>query len=151
MSCIRFNTPAQREAMRRAAPVMVDVDGAPAPAPQSSPPVTPAKIARLRLLATDPVAKIRESAASSPHSPADLLTRLSRDADAGVRSCVARNERTPRPVLRELSRDGSDTVRAWVAVHRLVPDDVMPQLAADPSETVRALVAWKSRLALEPV
>lgn len=146
MSCIRFNTPAQREQMRAAAPAMLTREQALALHP--APPVTESKIRRLRLLAESPDAKIRESVASSYHAPAELYARLAHDPDAGVRGCVARNEATPCDVLRELAHDEDETVRGWVAVNFYVPDDVMRELADDPSTTVRSLVAWKSSLAV---
>ncbi len=145
MSCIRFNTPAQRAQMAAAAPSMLTAEQAARLHP--APPVTDSKIARLRLLADDANPKIRESVASSYHAPAELYARLARDPDAGVRGCVARNEATPCDVLRELAHDPSDTVRGWVAVNFLVPADVMAELAVDESETVRGLVAWKASLA----
>jgi hypothetical protein len=146
MSCIRFNTPAQRAQMRAAAPSMLTPEQAAALHP--APAVTASKVRRLRLLAESPNPKIRESVASSYHAPVDLFERLARDQDAGVRGCVARNEAAPCDVLRELAGDDDETVRGWVAVNFFVPDDVMRDLADDSSTTVRALVAWKSSLAV---
>ncbi|QDZ13657.1 hypothetical protein [Humibacter ginsenosidimutans] len=148
MSCIRFNTPAQREAMRRAAPTMLTAEEAAALHPM--PPVTESKIRRLRVLALDANPKIRESVASSYNTPADLFATLAHDPDDGVRSCVARNEATPCDVLRELSRDSSEMVRGWVAVNYFVPEDAMARLADDESATVRSLVKWKASLADQP-
>jgi hypothetical protein len=145
MSCIRFNTPAQRQAMRAHAPAMLTADEAAALHP--SPPVTESKLLRLRLLSTHENPKIRESVASSYNTPDDVFARLAVDPDEGVRSCVARNEAAPCDVLRALSHDRSETVRGWVAVNYFVPDDVMNELAADPSRTVRSLVSWKGDLA----
>ena len=149
MSCIRFNTPAQRAQLASFAPVMRTPEELAAQHP--APPVTESKIRRLRLLATSDVAKIRESVASSYHTPVDLFQTLSRDPDAGVRACVAKNEATPCDILRELASDGSETVRGWVAVNYFVPTDVMERLADDESDTVRRLVAWKAELALAAV
>ena len=112
-----------------------------------APPVTATKIARLRLLATDANPKIRESAASSYHTPDDVMARLAADPDAGVRGCVARNEGTSCDILRSLADDESETVRGWLAVNFFVPADVTLRLADDPSDTVRSLVRWKSELA----
>lgn len=151
MSCIRFNSPAQRKAMRDLAPSMLTAEEAAELHP--APPVTASKIARLRVLATDTNPKIRESVASSLHAPEDLYETLSRDVDEGVRSCLARNEATPCDVLRALSRDESPRVRGWLAVNFFVPEDVMRDLADDPDDTVRSLVRWKASLAeseLEP-
>ena len=145
MSCIRFNTPAQRAQMRAGAPTMLTPEQVAARHP--APAVTDSKIRRLRLLAESANPKIRESVASSYHAPAELYARLAHDPDSGVRGCLARNETTPCDVLRELSRDEDETVRGWVAVNFFVPDDVMRDLADDPSETVRALVGWKASLA----
>lgn len=145
MSCIRFNTPAQRAQMRAMAPAMLTPEQAAAlhPAPE----VTATKIARLRLLARDTNPKIRESVASSYHTPEDVMVALSADPDEGVRGCVAKNESTPCDVLRSMADDPSEVVRGWLAVNFYVPADVMERLAADPSETVRSLVRWKSDLA----
>jgi hypothetical protein len=149
MSCIRFNTPAQRRAMAAAAPSMLTSDEARALAATQhpAPPVTETKIARLRLLATNANPKIRESAASSYHAPEDLMVQLAADPDAGVRGCVARNESTSCDILRSLAADESEMVRGWLAVNFYVPADVMELLADDSSETVRSLVRWKSELA----
>jgi len=146
MSCIRFNTPAQRRQMAAMAPPMLTAEEAAALHP--APPVTDSKIARLRLLAADPNPKIRESVASSYHAPEDLFELLARDPDPGVRSWLARNESVPCDVLRALADDESETVRGWLALNFYVPADVMERLAADESETVRGLVKWKSELAL---
>jgi len=148
MSCIRFNTPAQRAQMAAMAPAMLTPEQAASLHP--APAVTDSKIRRLRLLAESVNPKIRESVASSYNTPVDLFERLAKDADAGVRGCVARNEAAPCDVLRELSHDADETVRGWVAVNFFVPDDVMRVLADDPSATVRSLVGWKSSLA-EPL
>ena len=145
MSCIRFNTPAQRQAMRDHRPVMLTPEQAAALHP--TPPVTASKIARLRLLATDANPKIRESVASSPNTPDDLFVALASDVDEGVRCCVARNEHTPCDVLRGLADDESERVRGFLAVNFFVPADVMERLADDASDTVRALVTWKGALA----
>ncbi|HEY4152580.1 MAG TPA: hypothetical protein VGM38_04605 [Pseudolysinimonas sp.] len=144
MSCIRFNTPAQRAQMRAAAPTMLTAEQAAALHP--APVVTDSKVRRLRLLAENQNPKIRESVASSYHAPVDLFERLAHDPDAGVRSCVARNEAAPCDVLRELAHDSDEMVRGWVAVNFYVPDDVMRELAGDDSETVRSLVSWKASL-----
>lgn len=144
MSCIRFNTPAQREAMRRAAAAQLSPEQAAALHP--APPVTESKIRRLRLLAQDANPKIREAVASSYNTPADLFTTLARDSDEGVRSCVARNEATPCDVLRSLTDDPSEKVRGWLAINYYIPADAMEQLAHDASAQVRKLVAWKASL-----
>jgi hypothetical protein len=145
MSCIRFNTRAQRQAMRDHRPVMLTPEEAAALHP--APPVTESKLRRLRLLASDENPKIRESVASSYHTPEDLFETLAKDADEGVRACVARNEATPCDVLRSLVADPSERVRGFLALNFFVPADAMEQLADDPSETVRGLVDWKGSLA----
>jgi hypothetical protein len=150
MSCIRFNTPAQRQAMRELAPSMLTSEEAAllAATNHPAPPVTASKIARLRILATDPNPKIRESVASSYHAPLDVMEALAADSDPGVRGCVAKNESTSCDILRSLADDPSETVRGWLAINYFVPTDVMERLAEDESETVRRLVQWKSELAL---
>lgn len=145
MSCIRFNTPAQRAQLAAMAPSMLSAEEAARLHP--APPVTASKIRRLRLLATDANPKIRESVASSYHTPLDVAEALAKDPDEGVRACLARNETTSCDLLRDLARDESEAVRGWVAVNFYVPEDVMAELADDESETVRALVAWKAALA----
>ncbi len=145
MSCIRFNTPAQRQAMRDHRPVMLTPEEAAARHP--APPVTESKLRRLRLLASNENPKIRESVASSYNTPEDLFETLAKDADEGVRACVARNEATPCDVLRSLVADPSERVRGFLALNFFVPADAMEQLADDPSETVRGLVNWKGSLA----
>lgn len=130
--------------MRELAPSMLTAEEAAKLHP--APPVTESKLRRLRILATDSNPKIRESAASSYHTPPDVVETLARDADAGVRGCVARNEATPCDVLRFLAHDESEQVRGWVAVNYFVPADVMEDLSTDESETVRALVRWKGAL-----
>ncbi len=145
MSCIRFNTPAQRQAMRDHRPVMLTAHEVAAQHP--APPVSESKIRRLRLLASDENPKIRESVASSYHTPHDLFEVLARDDDEGVRCCVARNEATPCDVLRSLVADPSERVRGFLALNFFVPADAMEKLADDPSDTVRGLVGWKRSLA----
>ncbi|TXK17741.1 hypothetical protein [Homoserinibacter sp. GY 40078] len=144
MSCIRFNTPAQRAQLSALAPSMLTPEEVarlhPAPA------VTESKLRRLRLLAADANPKIRESVASSYHAPTDLYETLAQDPDEGVRACIARNTTVSCDLLRELSHDDSATVRGWVAVNYFVPADVMDELADDPDPTVRGLVAWKASL-----
>jgi len=147
MSCIRFNTPAQRAQMAALAPSMLTPEEVAAQHP--APPVTESKIRRLRLLARDANPKIREAAASSYHVPEDVFETLAHDAEESVRACVARNTATPCEVLRELSHDDSPTVRGWVAVNYFVPADVMSELAEDDDATVRSLVAWKASLAAD--
>src|ERR1700712_1498235 len=134
--------------MREAAPSMLTSEQAAALAATQhpAPPVTDSKIARLRLLASDSNPKIRESAASSYHTPEDIMLRLSKDADAGVRGCVAKNESTSCDILRSMANDESEMVRGWLAVNFFVPADVMECLADDASETVRSLVRGKSEL-----
>ncbi|WP_343923157.1 hypothetical protein [Rhodoglobus aureus] len=145
MSCIRFNTPAQRAQMRAMAPSMVTAEEAAAQHP--APEVTDSKIARLRLLARNANPKIRESAASNHNTPVDVFEALAQDSDDGVRACVARNEYAPCDVLRMLAHDPSDTVRGFLAINFFVPDDAMSTLAADESATVQRLVRWKHELA----
>jgi len=146
MSCIRFNTPAQRAQMKAMAPVMLTAEQAAALHP--APPVTDSKINRLRLLAVDANPKIRESAASSYHTPEDVFEALAKDTDEGVRACVARNESAPCDVLRSLASDESERVRGFLALNFFVPEDAMAVLADDSSSTVRDLVRWKSDLAV---
>ena len=139
MSCIRFNTGAQREAMRGSA-ALSNEDAA---VLHLAPPVTESKLARLRLLAQHESAGIRSSAASSRHAPADLLASLAADADPSVRASVARNETAPPAVLAALAADSDEQVRSWAVVNVSTPDSAVAGLDADTSAQVRRLVAWR--------
>lgn len=145
MSCIRFNTPAQRRQMAAMAPAMVTAERAAAlhPAPE----FTATKLARLRLLSTDANPRIRERVALDSHTPDDVMAALAADPDDGVRACVARNEATPCNILRGLVDDPSERVRGFLALNFFVPQDAMARLAEDRSRTVRGLVSWKTELA----
>jgi DNA-binding GntR family transcriptional regulator len=146
MSCIRFNTPAQRAQLKAMAPAMLTSEQAAAlhPAPE----VTESKLRRIRLLARDANPKIRESAASGYHTPDDVFEALARDDDESVRACVARNENAPCDVLRFLADDPSERVRGFLAVNFFVPSDAMDKLSRDESRTVRELARWKAELAV---
>lgn len=145
MSCIRFNTPAQRAQLDRlrADKQLADT----AVAQFLGPEFGETKINRLRIMAADKNPKIRESVALSYHVPEDVMWALAKDKNEGVRVCVARNESTPCDILRHLAQDKSEQVRSWVAVNFYVPQDTMEKLAQDKSESVRKLVAWKADLA----
>ena len=145
MSCIRFNTPAQRRQMAAMAPSMITAEEAASLHP--APPVTASKINRLRAMAKDANPKIRESVASSYHVPEDVVAALVKDPDAGVRSWLARNETISCDFLRDLADDESEAVRGFLALNYYVPADVMERLAEDESATVRGLVEWKAQLA----
>ncbi|PTW90392.1 hypothetical protein C8A06_0076 [Microbacteriaceae bacterium MWH-Ta3] len=146
MSCVRFNTPAQRQQM-------TDVTrGVQADEPIAQflgPAITESKIARLRLMAASPNSKIRETVAASYHAPEDLYEMLSHDPDPGVRQWLARNEHVPCDILRRLASDEDETVRSFVAINYFVPADAMETLSADESPRVRALADWKAALAAE--
>jgi hypothetical protein len=146
MSCIRFNTPAQKRQLAVSAPAMQA--GTDPVAQFLSPTVTDSKRERIRRLAQSPDPRVRERVALSYHAPSDVYERLARDPEVSVRSCLARNERTPCDVLRTLAGDVDERVRAWVAINYFVPADAMERLADDESDTVRALVAWKASLAV---
>jgi hypothetical protein len=144
MSCIRFNTPAQRAQLAALAPSMLTPEEVAAQHP--APPVTDSKIRRLRALASDANPKIRASAASSYHLPDDVAATLAHDPDAEVRGWLARNETVSCDLLRELAHDDAESVRAFVAINYYAPEDAMSELAEDASATVRRLVAWKASL-----
>lgn len=145
MSCIRFNTPAQRAQLDvlRSNPQLNDT----AVAKFLGPEFGESKIQRLRTMATDKNPKIRESVALSYHVPEDVMWDLAKDKNEGVRICVARNETTPCDILRFLATDSSEQVRSWVAVNFYVPEDAMVTLSKDSSESVQKLVQWKAHLA----
>ena len=143
MSCIRFNTTAQREQLAQA---VSRADGDGPVAAFLSPAITESKIARIRVMSLDPNPKIRESAALSYHAPLEVYEALAVDPNEGVRTCLARNAQAPCDVLRTLARDSSDTVRGFVAINFSVPEDAMALLSQDKSPTVQKLVAWKSAL-----
>ena len=146
MSCIRFNTPAQRRQMAAMAPSMLTAEEAARLHP--APPVTESKITRLRIMAKDANPKIRESVAASYHAPEELLVELAKDPDEGVRAWLARNETASCDILRSLADDESERVRGFLALNYFVPEDVMEKLAEDDSDTVRGLVEWKAQLAV---
>ena len=143
MSCIRFNTTAQREQMAQRAATPHDQEPV---AAFLSPEITESKIARVTRLSKDSNPKIRESAALSYHAPQAVYEALAQDPDEGVRACLARNQATPCDVLRVLAQDSSETVRAFVAINYSVPQDAMELLREDSSDTVQRLVAWKESL-----
>lgn len=145
MSCIRFNTRAQREQLTAVAQLTQDSPVA----AFLSPAITASKIERVRRHSEDANPKIRETAALSTHAPAEVYVTLSRDPDEGVRACLARNPATPGDVLRVLARDSSETVRAFVAVNHAVPEEALVILALDESPTVMKLLAWKASLRAE--
>jgi hypothetical protein len=143
MSCIRFNTPAQRQAMR--APLQSE-DAA---VLHLAPPVTPSKIARLRLLAESPSPGIRQSVAANRHAPSDLLENLGRDADPAVRGEVARNETTPPELLHRLAGDADARVRCWAVLNPGLPDADVARLEHDLDAQVRRLAGWRRDVALQ--
>ncbi len=143
MSCIRFNTTAQREQMAEA---VANGSSENPVAAFLSPAITETKIARITRMASDANPKIRESAALSYHAPLEVYEALATDSNEGVRTCLARNAQAPCDVLRTLSKDPSETVRAFVAVNYSVPEDAMERLREDSSPTVQKLVAWKASL-----
>lgn len=145
MSCIRFNTTAQLDQLER---LKADAVLGQTPIAQFlGPEFGESKIKRLRLMAADKNAKIRESAALSYHLPLDVMWDLAKDKVESVRCCLAKNEYTDCDVLRFLARDKSALVRSWVAVNFYVPADAMEILATDDSADVRQLVQWKAQLA----
>ncbi|CAB4560446.1 unannotated protein [freshwater metagenome] len=142
MSCIRFNTTAQRQQLSGETRLAGDDPVA----AFLSPAITRSKVERIRRLSTDANPKIRESAALSYHAPLEVYQTLAKDPDPGVRACLARNQATPCDVLRTLAKDGDETVRAFVAINYSVPADAMELLESDASPTVQKLVAWKASL-----
>lgn len=144
MSCVRFNTPAQRQQMTD---VSSGVQRDEPIAQFLGPALTQSKIDRLRLMAVSENPKIRETVAASRHTPEELFFALADDPDAGVRMWLARNEKVPCDILRKLAHDSDETVRSFVAINFFVPADAMGELAQDESPRVRALVDWKSKLA----
>jgi hypothetical protein len=144
MSCIRFNTQAQHEQIRKA---LLEGRNSEEPVAQFlSPRVTESKVARLVAMSRDANPKIRESVALSYHAPTSIYEKLATDPDPGVRECLARNPHASCDVLRILATDPNERVRAFVAVNNAVPEDAMETLAHDDSELVRALVEWKTTL-----
>jgi hypothetical protein len=140
MSCIRFNTKAQRDAMRLDSAALAQGDQA---VLHLSPPVTESKIARLRLLATNARATIRQSVASNRYAPQDLLLALAADPDVGVRGEVAKNEGTDPALLERLSHDRDARVRCWAVLNPLLPDDRVRELGADGDAQVARLAGWR--------
>ena len=140
MSCIRFNTTAQRDAMRADASALAVGDQA---ILHLSPPVTASKIARLRLLARHDRPGIRQSVASNRHAPQDLLAALAADRDAAVRGEVAKNESASVALLEALSHDRDPRVRCWAVMNPMLPDDRVQALAADGDPQVARIAGWR--------
>ena len=139
MSCIRFNTAAQRDAMA-AGPL----DAADAAVLHLSPPVTESKIVRLRLLAEHARPGIRQSVASNRHAPADLLERLAADAAPEVRGEVARNESAAPALVTRLAEDPDPRVRCWAVLNPVLPEEAARTMAADPDPQVARLAGWRT-------
>lgn len=140
MSCIRFTTKAQLDAMRQDAASLAAGDQA---ILHLSPPVTESKIARLRLLATHDRPSIRQSVASNLHAPQDLLAALAADRDPGVRGEVAKNEATDPALVESLSHDRDARVRCWAVLNPVLPDERVRELEADRDAQVRRLAGWR--------
>ncbi|MBW4042529.1 MAG: hypothetical protein HIU86_10445 [Acidobacteria bacterium] len=140
MSCIRFNTHAQREAMRHDSAALTGGDQA---ILHLSPPVTESKIARLRQLGAHPRPGIRQSVASNRHAPEDLLLLLADDPDAAVRGEVARNETTDPALVERLSNDRDARVRCWAVLNPVLPDDRVRTLGTDGDAQVARLAGWR--------
>ena len=144
MSCIRFNTAAQR---RQNADLTHGSTHSEEPvAAFLSPEVTDTKIARLRLMAKDKNPKIRASVAASHYAPEEVYLSLAQDDEPEVRSWIARNEYVPCSILGLLVNDPNEQVRSFLALNFFVPADAMQVLEKDSSPQVRALVDWKSKL-----
>lgn len=140
MSCIRFNTSAQRESMRQDAAALAAADRA---IVHRSPEVTESKVLRLRLLAEHARPSIRQSVASSRQAPLDLLERLAQDKDAGVRGEVAKNEVSPAGLVASLSHDRDARVRCWAVLNPVLPDERVRELASDRDAQVARLAGWR--------
>ncbi|WP_375404975.1 hypothetical protein [uncultured Amnibacterium sp.] len=140
MSCIRFTTKAQLDAMRQDSAALAAGDQA---ILHLSPPVTESKIARLRLLAANDRPGIRQSVASNLHAPLDLLAALAADRDAGVRGEVAKNEATDPALVESLSHDRDARVRCWAVLNPVLPDERVRELEADLDAQVRRLAGWR--------
>jgi hypothetical protein len=134
MSCLHFNTDAQREQLEAARDSNEPI------AQWLSPGASDSKVERIRRMAQDKNAKIRESAALSIHIPEDVALTLASDKSFEVRCCLARNENASESVLRVLSYDRTFIVRCWVAVNYSTPEDVLDILAEDKNKKVRLLV-----------
>lgn len=140
MSCIRFTTQAQLDAMRQDSAALAAGDQA---ILHLSPPVTESKIARLRLLAANDRPGIRQSVASNLHAPQDLLAALAADRDPGVRGEVAKNEATDPALVESLSHDRDARVRCWAVLNPVLPDERVRELEADRDAQVRRLAGWR--------
>ena len=133
MSCLHFNTDAQREQLKVARSSEEPI------AQWLSPDMSDSKIDRIRNMAKDKHSKIRESAALSIHIPEDVALILSGDKNTEVRCCLARNENVPISVLRVMAYDKAFIVRCWVAVNHSTPNDVRDMLTFDDNKKVRHL------------
>ncbi len=144
MSCIRFSTAAQRDAMQADAAALADGDGS---VLFLSPPVTAGKLARLRLLARHEWPGIRQSVASNRAAPADLLEALAGDPDPAVRGEVARNEASAPALVMALAADPDARVRCWAVLNPGLPVDAVRTLRDDPDAQVARLAGWRLGLA----
>lgn len=133
MSCLHFNTDAQREQLEAAR------DSSEPIAQWLSPDVTDSKIERIRRMARDKNPKIRESAALAVNITEDVALVLAGDKNVDVRICLARNENVSESILTVLSHDSKPIVRCWVAVNRNTAADVRDRLASDTNKKVRQL------------
>lgn len=140
MSCIRFNTKAQRESMAEDAGTLSSEDGA---ILHLAPPVTESKLSRLRLLAAHPRPGIRQSVASNLHAPLDLLESLAADAAPAVRGEVAKNPSSPAALVSRLAADPDARVRCWAVLNPVLPDDAVREMADDRDAQVSRLVGWR--------
>ncbi len=140
MSCIRFNTKAQRDSMAADAGALSTEDVA---ILHLAPPVTESKLTRLRLLAGHPRPGIRQSVASNLHAPLDLLRLLAGDADAAVRGEVAKNPTSPADLVEALAADPDPRVRCWAVLNPVLPDAAADAMAADRDPQVARLAGWR--------
>jgi hypothetical protein len=135
MSCLHFNTDAQREQLQAARNSDEPI------AQWLSPGATDSKIERIRRMAKDKNPKIRESAALAVHITEDVALILAGDKNVDVRICLARNENAPESILRVLSYDSQPIVRCWLVVNHSLPKDVRDMLAVDVNKKVRHLAS----------
>jgi len=88
----------------------------------------------------------RVVAASSPHTPADILKELSYDSKSDVRSAVAQNPNTPVDALEKLGRDEMWIVRSHTGTNPNISIEILIELANDDDYQVREGAAQNPNL-----
>jgi hypothetical protein len=100
--------------------------------------------AKNELLAASESTKL--AAATSPHTPSDILAVLSEDGSDAVKLAVGRNRNTPHHIVARLANHGSALVRTGLAADASTPLEILNVLAEDCDEIVRASAKQSRRI-----